>query len=375
MDSNVQEKGLHASSATLTAEESTASSPTHQYISPFLDNDAYSRHRAALIILNTPIVITTGKTPNDRRLSGVLGVLWESSSFRVCADGGANRLYDATVSSFPLKSESESVPSPPDSSSSSCTENRYLPDLITGDLDSLQPHVREYYEARGVPIVRVEDQNYHDLDKSLMAVEKWMESLEVRDSDDGVGDMPQSHRNNDVDSTITTATKIKTTSSSSSSSSSSLSKTFIYGGFGGRFDQEMGCINALCVWGKKKSFHHNSMAVYGEETCAFVLPASPVTNEIRIRFPNGNDKLIVRDEKHCNEVEQVGEGPTCGLIPLGGRCDHVFTTGLKWNLEGDVPLEFGGLVSSSNRVMEDVVTVSTSLPMLFTTEMIVAKQG
>jgi thiamine pyrophosphokinase len=35
-----------------------------------------------------------------------------------------------------------------------------------------------------------------------------------------------------------------------------------------------------------------------------------------------------------------------------------------------VPLEFGGLVSSSNRVMDAVVTVQTSSPMIFTTEMI-----
>ena len=43
----------------------------------------------------------------------------------------------------------------------------YLPDVITGDLDSVRDDVMEYYEARGVAIVRVEDQNHHDLDVSV----------------------------------------------------------------------------------------------------------------------------------------------------------------------------------------------------------------
>lgn len=144
-------------------------------------------------------------------------------------------------------------------------------------------------------------------------------------------------------------------------------KVFIYGGFGGRFDQEMGCMNALYVWGQKEKFRHTSIAVYGEETCAFLLPAAPTINEIRIPFPDG------KYTGKLNGHEVVGEGPSCGMIPLGGRCDKVVTTGLKWNLNHDMPLEFGGLVSSSNRVMDAVVTIQTSSPMIFTTEMISRK--
>jgi thiamine pyrophosphokinase len=165
-----------------------------------------------------------------------------------------------------------------------------------------------------------------------MAVEKWIE---------------------DLDSTITqSTTTVK-------------SKVFIYGGFGGRFDQEMGCMNALYVWGRKQKFRHTSIALYGEETCAFLLLATPTINEIRIPFPDGH--YIGKSNGHD---ELVGEGPSCGLIPLGGRCDKVVTSGLKWNLNGEMPMEFGGLVSSSNRVMDVVVYVQTSSPMIFTTEMI-----
>ena len=157
--------------------------------------------------------------------------------------------------------------------------------------------------------------------------------------------------------------------------SNNKTRIFIYGGFGGRFDQEMGVINTLFVWGNKQSFQQTTLAVYNEETCAFVLPEIPIKSEILIRYPAGESTL---NNDNDDDVESdtlvVGEGPTCGLIPIQGRCDKVITTGLKWNLEGDQPMEFGGLVSSSNRVMNEVVTVETSSPMLFTTEMIVKQE-
>lgn len=124
----------------------------YRYASPFFfsvenkdDGAGPPLTPSALIILNTPIQ-STGCS-NDGKLSGVLGMLWEVSTYRTCADGGANRLYDATVT---LGSEDG--------------KNNYLPNLITGDLDSLRRDVRQYYESKGVEIIRVEDQDYHDLD-------------------------------------------------------------------------------------------------------------------------------------------------------------------------------------------------------------------
>lgn len=160
-------------------------------------------------------------------------------------------------------------------------------------------------------------------------------------------------------------------------------RTFIYGGFGGRFDQEMGCVNALYVWGQKEGFRNNPLTLYDEETCAFALPAVPARSEVRLRFTgtSGDSKQTGENAEgdgseetaECtdrkNRTDQVGEGPTCGLIPMGGRCEWVTTTGLQWNLQGDRPLEFGGLVSSSNCAVDGLVTVEASSPLLFTAEM------
>ncbi|KAK9463390.1 thiamine pyrophosphokinase [Lipomyces oligophaga] len=90
----------------------------------------------ALIILNQPI--------NDLDL---LDRVWKSSTIRACADGGANRLFDALTESTRIK---------------------YKPDFIAGDLDSLRKDVQAYYESQGVPVYHSPDQYSTDFGKCLM---------------------------------------------------------------------------------------------------------------------------------------------------------------------------------------------------------------
>ena len=97
--------------------------------------------------------------------------LWKISSFRACADGGANRLYQA--------------------------HPELVPDLIRGDLDSLQPSVRLHYEKYGTRVEEDPDQNTNDLDKVLQWLYKQQEQQQ-KHFDGGV---------------------------------------IVYGAFGGRFDQ------------------------------------------------------------------------------------------------------------------------------------------
>ena len=88
------------------------------------------------------------------------------------------------------------------------------------------------------------------------------------------------------------------------------------------------------------------LVLLGDESLAFLLPAG----------------------KHVIEPNPEVEEGTCGLIPLGGRCTRVRTSGLRWNLS-DAPLEFGSLVSSSNKFVDARVTVETSSPLLWTTSL------
>ncbi|KAG6917006.1 hypothetical protein DXG01_004271 [Tephrocybe rancida] len=95
----------------------------------------------ALIILNQPF---------SREL---FNRVWNSSAWRSCADGGANRLYDIFVG---------------DPASRAC----FLPDVIKGDLDSIREDVRSYYASLGVPVVHDEDQDSTDLMKCVGAIQE-----------------------------------------------------------------------------------------------------------------------------------------------------------------------------------------------------------
>ncbi|KAJ1619350.1 thiamine pyrophosphokinase [Pavlovales sp. CCMP2436] len=113
----------------------------------------------------------------------------------------------------------------------------------------------------------------------------------------------------------------------------------VLGAFGGRLDQEMANLNMLFRW---QSF--GKLLFMSDDSTAMLLP--PGEHEI-----------------HPNlEVEST----TCGLVPLGGPCAQVRTSGLRWDLHGE-PLAFGGMVSTSNEIVGSTVTVQTDGPLIWTT--------
>ncbi|RLN53337.1 hypothetical protein BBJ29_000438 [Phytophthora kernoviae] len=59
--------------------------------------------------------------------------MWSSAQLTVCADGGANRLYDRGV-----KLEAQDL---------------MVPDYIKGDLDSLRDDVKEFYTSKGTTLI------------------------------------------------------------------------------------------------------------------------------------------------------------------------------------------------------------------------------
>ncbi|WOO76569.1 thiamine pyrophosphokinase 1 [Vanrija pseudolonga] len=101
--------------------------------------DRPGRTNYAMIILNQQI------TRRD-----TLYRAWAASTVRLCADGGANRLYDA------LDAEERAI---------------MLPTMIKGDLDSLRSDVRAYYSSKGVAIKRDPSEYATDLMKCMEEVE------------------------------------------------------------------------------------------------------------------------------------------------------------------------------------------------------------
>ena len=61
----------------------------------------------------------------------------------------------------------------------------------------------------------------------------------------------------------------------------------------------------------------------------------------------------------------------CGLIPIYGKT-QIKTKGFKWDLDVNMPLEMGGLVSSSNKMLTRVVEIiipEKSNPLLWVTHL------
>lgn len=88
-----------------------------------------------LIILNQPV----DKIPSFRHL-------FSTSLLTVCADGGANRLFEY--------------------------DRSLIPTAIVGDFDSLRADVKDYYQSRGVFVLKDPDQYGTDLEKCIAYLPK-----------------------------------------------------------------------------------------------------------------------------------------------------------------------------------------------------------
>ena len=57
----------------------------------------------------------------------------------------------------------------------------------------------------------------------------------------------------------------------------------------------------------------------------------------------------------------------CGLFPLCQSVNNVTTTGLKWNLSNQ-RMEYGALISTSNLINSEEITISADSILVWTTE-------
>ncbi|KAG5561142.1 hypothetical protein RHGRI_004230 [Rhododendron griersonianum] len=226
----------------------------------------------ALVLLNQPLPRFTP-------------LLWRHAQLRICADGGANRVYDELPQLLPH----EDVPD---------LRNRYKPDIIKGDMDSVRQEVKDFYAKMGTKIVdESDDQDTTDLHKCIAYIHDCTPNLEK----------------------------------------SNLC-ILVAGALGGRFDHEIGNINVLCRF-----------------------------STVRIVLLSDDCLIQLLPKTHCHEIhiQSSVEGPHCGLIPIGMPSGSTTTTGLQWDLN-DTEMRFGGLISTSNIVKEEIITVQSDSDLLWT---------
>ncbi|PON65694.1 thiamine pyrophosphokinase [Parasponia andersonii] len=221
----------------------------------------------------------------NQRLPTFAPLLWEHAKLRLCADGGANRLYDEFPPFFPHEHASD-------------VRNRYKPDVIKGDMDSIRTEVLDFYTSMGTKIVdESHDQDTTDLHKCVAYIRDFMPNL----------------------------------------ANSNLC-ILVAGALGGRFDHEMGNINVLC------RFSTIRIVLLSEDCLIHLLP---------------------KTHQHEIHIQSSVEGPHCGLIPIGMPSGKTTTSGLEWDLN-ETEMRFGGLVSTSNLVKEEKITVRSVSDILWT---------
>ncbi|KAK2734963.1 hypothetical protein FQN57_001398 [Myotisia sp. PD_48] len=287
-----------------------------------------------------PFVVLVLNQPINRH---AYQVIKRHASFILCADGGANRFLNLT----------QSIGS----------ENVELPDAIVGDLDSIHPEVREYYENLNVEVVQDKDQYSTDFTKCLRYLHansnnilnraaqrntsKAGEGSKLANRNPGTGlpapEVQKSHKELDI---------------------------VVLGGLGGRVDQGFSQIHHLyCASHSHSSSTDNSwpdgeLYLVSEESITFFLRVGKNV----IHTPGGSS---LGPHEQITNYQAKSSSPylseNIGIIPVMGP-SIINTKGFEWDVN-DWKTEFGGLLSTSNHIRAEVVEVETTAPVLFTAEL------
>jgi len=213
--------------------------------------------------------------------------LWNNATTRVSVDGGTNHLHELEnkVGVTGLK----------------------MPDVISGDFDSIQPQVKEYYEGLGVKFVETPEQDETDFTKAL--------DLLLRDPESGVPLFPK------VNSAIVICEPE------------------------GRFDQIFANIATLSKFS-------------GSATPVFLQTQDSLS-------------WVIKEGKHEIHFEKTytEKNRHCGLIPLHGPTEFK-TRGLRWDLVEGTSYSFqpNEIVSTSNEIAETTVSLHANKDFFWTME-------
>ncbi|KAF2239797.1 thiamine pyrophosphokinase, substrate-binding domain-containing protein [Viridothelium virens] len=189
-----------------------------------------------------------------------------------------------------------------------------LPDRIHGDLDSLRPSIRGFYEQKGVPVTLDPDQYSTDFAKALKVIRQ--HSQEHSSATNG-----QERQQQPARYTIN-----------------------ILGSISGRLDQGLGLLHEMLR--EQVADPQLDLVLFSERSISFILPP-------------GRSRMQL----------DVGAGiltANVGIVPIYGPAT-ISTAGLEWDVE-EWRTEMGGNVSTSNHVVREMVEVETDARVLFTVE-------
>ncbi|XP_030755555.1 thiamin pyrophosphokinase 1 isoform X2 [Sitophilus oryzae] len=230
----------------------------------------------AVVVLNCRIDLNV----DHRKLLN----LWTKAKLRITVDGGTRR-WLKWLEAHEYETNNTVKP----------------PDLITGDMDSLPPHLLSFFEEKGSKVIRTPDQNQTDFTKALRELKTHCEQNLI-----------------EVDT------------------------VFVLADTSGRFDQIIANINTL----------YKASEFLGDKKIYQI-----ASNSISWLLQAGNHRISIPENLRRDKE-------WCALIPMGAPC-IVTTTGLKWNLDKSTLNFGGMVSTSNTYSGEPYVTVSTDRPLLW----------
>ncbi|CCH60699.1 hypothetical protein TBLA_0D01920 [Henningerozyma blattae CBS 6284] len=285
--------------------------------------------KSALLILNQEIDVPE-----------IFLNLWSYYDIKVCADGGANRLYDFfRTLEFTTTLELDEL------------RKKHLPNYIIGDLDSLRDDVRQFYLSNGVVIIKQNTQYSTDFTKSTNLITlhfndpNFRKMLTINTITDNFGIDFE-------DGIHLLYHKLKETADYNNPSHPIPNiKILALGGIDGRFDQTIHSMTQFYTLRISDPFIDLYYLTHTD--LIFLIPSSGclITYEKTFR-----DKFI-----GC-----------CGLLPIGAPTELVETIGLKWDIQNWPTSVTTGRVSSNNRFCGiDKCFINSKDPIVFNVEIFV----
>ncbi|KAG6417828.1 hypothetical protein SASPL_120022 [Salvia splendens] len=196
---------------------------------------------------------------------------------------------------------------------------RYKPELIKGDMDSVREEVSQFYRA----LILHLDSSFVSLLAEVLEIHMGTRVVDASDDQDTT----------DLHKCIAYIRDLPNLKNENASTC-----VLVAGALGGRFDHEAGNINVLC------HFSSTQIVLLSDDCLIQLLPSSHL---------------------HEIHIHPTIEGPHCGLVPIRGPSKSSTTTGLQWNLS-DTEMKFGGLISTSNLAKDEIVTVRSDSDLLWT---------
>jgi thiamine pyrophosphokinase len=246
-----------------------------------------------------------------------------------------------------------------------------------GDLDSIRPTVREFYDKLGVSILEDPDQYSTDFTKCLKYLNAHAAEIIASPRAENV-----STRSNGT---------LSTESTSVPPPNELPLEIVILGGLGGRVDQAFSQVHHLymmtqtqCTIREKESNSPSNKPAAGgnlylvsEESITFIIQKgknvihTPATRRADVTV-TGSKETDTSPSAKKRKLGQDAEPEyffeeNIGIIPLSAPAS-ITTHGFEWDVE-DWHTEIGGQISTSNHIRADKVEVETSVPVLFTLEL------